>query len=335
MQARPQPLRIPGIGEFKIPISRNDLLLMLVAFTEIGTGIETVLAHLISGNIQPAEAIPAVFGPVAGIILLGAMVWRIRRGPTLFTSLIVLAVAAASISVGLIGSAFHWARVVPPANFPDAGVLSWDWIIYAPPVAGPLSFAGNGVLAIIALLEDTRPETGKLTLPGVVTFKTPLPQTRQFLWLVAFGLYAATLSAFLDHWRTDFESFFVWIPVILGVFGAVVTTVMAVYETHREADYFIFFWVMLLMMAMGVLGLGLHINADLPEGNAGLNIERFIRGAPVMAPMLFAIMGSFGLITMLGAETEEYPVSGSTIYTPATSGVSDETGTSAAGAGSA
>ena len=76
-------------------------------------------------------------------------------------------------------------------------------------MVGPLAFAGVGLLAIIALLEDTKPETGKLTLPGIITFNTPLPQTRQFLWLIALGLYAATLSATLDHARTGFESFFV------------------------------------------------------------------------------------------------------------------------------
>lgn len=299
------PSRIPGIGTFHLPLSRNDLLLLLVAFTEIGLGVETFLAHLISGSIRPGESIPVVAGPLFGVLLLIAMGLRVRaRRPVLLASLIVIATGLASVAVGVIGTAFHWARAVPPASFPVSGI-QWEWIVFAPPIAGPLSFAGVGLLAIIALLEDTQPETGKLTLPGVITFNTPLGQTRQFLWLVAFGLYAATLSAFLDHARTNFESFWVWVPVVLGVFGAVVTTVMAVYTSHRRSDYFIFFWTMVLMILMGILGLGLHINADLPEGTAGIQIERFIRGAPVMAPMLFAIMGTFGLVTMIDAPIHE------------------------------
>ena len=295
--------RIPGIGDFQLPVTRNDLLLLLVALTEIGMGVETYLAHLISGSIKPAEAIPVVFGPVAGLILLFALYLRIGRKSMTLSTLVVMGVGAASIGVGVIGSAFHWARALPPSTIGQS--LRWDWLIYAPPVVGPLAFAGVGILAIIALLEDTKPETGKLTLPGVLTFQTPLPQTRQFFWLVAFGLYAATLSAFLDHGRTEFENIFVWIPTVLGLFGAIVTTVMAIYRHHTETDYFIYFWVMVSMILMGVLGLGLHVNYDLPEGAAGINVERFIRGAPVMAPMLFAIMGSFGLIAMLGAETDE------------------------------
>lgn len=297
--------RIPGIGEFHLPLSRNDLLLTLVALTEIGLGVETALAHLISGHIKPGEAVPVVFGPIAGILLLIALGLRIRaRGATLPSSLLVIATGMASVVVGIIGTAFHWARVLPPTNFENYG-LQWDWIIYAPPVVGPLSFAGIGLLAIIALLEDTDPETGKLTLPGVITFNTPLPQTRQFFWLVAFGLYAATLSATLDHARTGFEDYFVWIPLILGVFGSVATTLMALYHKHSNADYFIYFWVMVLMVVTGVLGMGLHINADLPEGAAGgIQLERFIRGAPVMAPMLYAIMGSFGMLTVLDAPVD-------------------------------
>ncbi len=302
MAVRTAPARIPGIGQFHLPLSRNDLLLALVAFTEIGTGLETYLAHLISGGIKPAESIPVIFGPTAGAVLLFALFLRIRQGVTLTSTLIVLGVAASSIFVGILGTAFHWARTVPPPSV-GSQALQWDWIIYAPPVLGPLAFAGIGIMAIIALLEDTKPETGKLTLPGVFTVDTPMAQTRQFLWLVAFGLYAATVSSFLDHGRTEFENIFVWIPTVLGLYGSVTTTLMAIYERHTSTDYFIFFWTMVIMMLMGMIGVGFHINYDLPETGQGLVFERFIRGAPIMAPMLFTIMGIFGIITMVNADT--------------------------------
>ena len=302
------PTRIPGIGSLRLPVSRNDLLLLMVAMMQIGLGVETYLAHLISGDVKPAEAIPVFLGPIFGVILLGALGVRLSRRATTLSSLIILGVAAASVVVGVVGSAFHWARVVPPATAPGAA-LRWDWLIFAPPILGPLAFAGVGLLAIIAVLEDTQPESGKLTLPGIISFNTPLPQTRQFMWLIAFGLYAATLSSFLDHGRTSFENVFVWTPVVLGAFGAVATTLMALYANHKAADWFIFFWIMILMIVLGVMGLGLHVNADLPEGTANIVWERFIRGAPVMAPMLFALMGAFGLITMIGAETDEKPSS--------------------------
>lgn len=297
-----RPTLIPGIGEFHLPLSRNDLLLLLVAFAEIGMAAEIYLAHLISGTIKPAEWIPIIFGPLAGISFIIAIGLRFRaRGATFISSLLVILTGMASVVVGIMGTAFHLVRALPPTNFANYG-FQWDWIIYAPPVAGPLAFSGVGLLAIIALLEDTSPETGKLTLPGFITFDTPMGQTRQFFWLVAFGLYAATLSATLDHARTGFEDYFVWIPTGLGLLGSVATTLMAIYNDHRKSDYFVFFWMMVLMITVGVLGFALHVNADLPEGpTGGIQIERFIDGAPPMAPMLFAIMGSFGLLTMINA----------------------------------
>lgn len=301
-----QPTQIPGIGVFKLPLNRNDLMLMLVGFNMIAVGAETYLAHLVSGHIKPAEAIPIVLGPIAGLIVFFALYLRVVRKSMTTSTLIIIGAASISIIVGVLGAAFHSDRALAPEYLPGSRIR-WDWLIYAPPIAAPLAFCGVGLMAIIAALEDTKPESGQLTLPGVLTFKTPLTQTTQLLWLVAGGLYASTLSAFLDHGRTQFEDIFVWIPVVLGLFGAIVTTLLAIYQQRTSTDFFIFFWVMMLMVLVGVFGVGLHINADLPEGGAegGIVTERFIRRAPVMAPMLFANMGLLGIITMVGAEVSE------------------------------
>ncbi|MBI5928634.1 MAG: hypothetical protein HY862_04955 [Chloroflexi bacterium] len=298
--------RIPGIGVFKLPLTRNDLMLILVGFNLIAVGFETYLAHMISGHIKPAEAIPVVLGPLAGLIVFAALYLRLIRKAMTTSTLIIIGAASLSIVVGILGTAFHSDRALAPSYLPGSSVR-WDWLIYAPPIAAPLAFCGIGLMAIVAALEDTKPESGQLTLPGILTFRTPMTQTTQLLWLVTGGLYGSTLSAFLDHGRTQFENIFVWIPVFLGLFGAIVTTLLAVYKERSNADFFVFFWVMMLMVLVGVFGMGLHINADLPEGGAkgGLVTERFISGAPVLAPMLFANMGLLGIITMVGAETSD------------------------------
>jgi hypothetical protein len=295
---------IPGIGEFNLPLTRNDLLLLLVAFSEFALGLESYLAHLISGGIKPAEMTPVVFGPVAGTILLLAMVLRISKRQATIATLIIMGVAAASIMVGILGSAFHWDRALTPSVLPGDRIR-WRWLIFAPPALAPLSFAGIGFMAIISALRDTKPETGRLELPGVLTFRTPLTQTQQLLWLVALGLLAATISAFLDHGRTGFENLFVWTPVVFGMLGTVATVLLALYEKRTSTDFLIFFWVMLLMVVVGVLGMGLHVNSNLAESSGAIVEDRFIRGAPVLAPMLFAHMGILGIITMIGADVEE------------------------------
>lgn len=300
--AKPRKIRrIPGIGEFILPIPRSDLLLILVAFNEIMVGLESYLAHLISGGIKPMESIPVIFGPTAGVILLIAIYLRLRHNAIPLATLIIIGVAAASIGVGVLGSAFHWQRDLAPTSLPGSR-LRWNWLIYGPPALAPLAFAGIGIMTIICALEDTFPETGKLELPGVFKFKTPLKKTNQLFWLVTLGLLAATLSSFMDHGRTDFENIFVWTPVVFGIFGTVVTLLMSLYEKRNNSDYFVFFWTMILMIVVGVLGFGLHVDTNLAEGTGEIVKDRFIRGAPPLAPMLFANMGLLGLITMVGAD---------------------------------
>lgn len=298
------PARIPGIGEVVLPVSRNDLLLILVAMNLIMVGLESYLAHLISGGIKPAESIPVVFGPLAGFTLFAALYFRLRHHMVALPTLVIIGVAAASVGVGILGSAFHWERDLAPVDLPGSR-LRWNWLIYGPPALAPLAFAGVGLMAIVAALEDTKPETGRLTLPGVLSLKTPLKQTQQLLWLVTLGLLAATLSSFMDHGRTDFDNIFVWIPVIFGVFGTVATLLLALYEDRTSNDYLIFFWTMVAMIIVGVLGFGLHVNTDLAESSGKIVADRFIRGAPPLAPLLFANMGLLGIITMVGAETKE------------------------------
>jgi hypothetical protein len=55
---------------------------------------------------------------------------------------------------------------------------------------------------------------------------------------------------------------------------------------------------MALLVAVGVVGLLLHVRVDLTAENT-IVIERFLRGAPPLAPLLFADMGMIGLVVLL------------------------------------
>ena len=58
---------------------------------------------------------------------------------------------------------------------------------------------------------------------------------------------------------------------------------------------------MVLLMVVGGIGALLHIQADL-VGPYAVVVERFLRGAPLMAPLLFTNMGMLGLIVTLDPE---------------------------------
>ena len=54
----------------RLPLSRDQLMLLMAAINEIFLGIDIYLAHSISGTIVPNEWIPIIFGPIAGVLLL-------------------------------------------------------------------------------------------------------------------------------------------------------------------------------------------------------------------------------------------------------------------------
>jgi hypothetical protein len=55
---------------------------------------------------------------------------------------------------------------------------------------------------------------------------------------------------------------------------------------------------MVLLIVVGLLGTWLHIRENLVAKGTIIG-ERFLRGAPFLAPMLFADMGALGLITLM------------------------------------
>jgi hypothetical protein len=55
---------------------------------------------------------------------------------------------------------------------------------------------------------------------------------------------------------------------------------------------------MFLLIAIGAVGAVLHLRLDLGPGGHVIS-ERLLRGAPLMAPLLFSNMGIVGLVALL------------------------------------
>jgi hypothetical protein len=69
-------------------------------------------------------------------------------------------------------------------------------------------------------------------------------------------------------------------------------------EEPRRVDWIIYTSTMLMLTVLGLIGMILHVNENLIAKDK-IVTERFIRGAPFLAPMLFADMGALGLIALL------------------------------------
>jgi hypothetical protein len=279
----------------KIPFSRDQLILLTVAINEIFLGIDIFLAHSISGTIVPRERIPIIFGPLAGglLLVLGLVSLRRRMMANVLASLIFVA----SIAIGILGAYFHVRRGILPSGPPGKWV-SVDLLVWAPPVLGPLTFSLVGLLGLSAAWVESPPESGILTLIRGIQLHLPFSKTKALYFLVGLGVLASLISMIFDHARTGFVNPWLWFSAGVGIFGTVIPVIMGALEKPRRSDYIIYTAAMIALIILGILGLSLHVSENLIAGGK-IVTERFIRGAPFLAPMLFADMGTLGLIALL------------------------------------
>jgi hypothetical protein len=279
----------------RLPLSRDQFMLLMAAINEIFLGIDIYLAHSISGTITPNEWIPIVFGPVAGALLLLAGLIALRQRPlaTMIANLTLLA----SIGVGLLGAYFHFVRAILPSG-PAGQQVTVNLLVWAPPILGPLTFCLVGVLGISAAWIEAPPDSGVLALLTGQYIRLPFSKTQAYFFWISLGILATVISSVLDHARTNFENPWLWVPTAAGVFGTVVAMTLGVIDRPTRTDLITYTATMLLLIVVGVVGALLHVGFDLSA--LGVVVpERFIRGAPVLAPLLFSNMGALGLIALL------------------------------------
>ena len=279
----------------RLPLSRDQIMLLMAAINEIFLAIDIYLAHNISGTIRPNEWIPIIFGPIAGGLLLLAGLIALRRRP--LATVIGTVVFLCSIGVGLLGAYFHLVRAILPTA-PLGQRVTINLLVWAPPIVGPLTFALVGILGISAAWIEDPPDSGVLVLLGGRRLRLPYSKTQAYLFWVGLGTLATVISSVLDHARTNFENPWLWLPTLVGVFGVVVAVMLGATGRPTRADLVTYTLTMLLLIVVGVLGSVLHIGDNLTSRGV-LVVERFIRGAPFLAPLLFANMGTLGLIALL------------------------------------
>jgi hypothetical protein len=282
----------------RLPLTRDQCMLLMAATNLIFLGIDTYLAHLISGTIRPNEWIPVVFGLTAGgsMLVAGLIAIRNRGMATWLATLVLLA----SIGVGLLGAYFHLVRAILPTAVLGERV-SINLLVWAPPILGPLTFALVGVLGISAAWVESPPDSGVLLLSARRRLRMPFSKTRAYFFWVSMGSLATVISSVLDHARTGFNNPWLWAPTAVGVFATVVALMLGALDHPSPTDLRVFLASMLLMILVGLVGAGLHVEVDRTTMNVWM-VERFLRGAPVLAPLLFCNMGALGLIVLLGPD---------------------------------
>ncbi len=289
----------PKAGQRRLPISRDQAMLLMAAFNEIMLGLDTLLAHGLNNTIRPREWIPIIFGPVAGIMLLVAGLIALRNRKT--ATWLATAVFLTSIIVGVLGAYFHLIRGTLPTA-PLGSRITLNLLVWAPPFLAPFAFAGIGVLGISAAWEEAPTGSGLLKLPFGRTVQMPYSKTRAYFFLVSLGTLVALVSSALDHSRHPWENPYLWLPLVMGVFATAVSAGMGALNRKLTAeDVTIYVTAMVLLIVVGMVGAYFHIQADLISQST-IVPERFLRGAPFMSPLLYSNMGLVGLLALLSPQ---------------------------------
>ncbi|MBI9046142.1 MAG: hypothetical protein JEZ06_16740 [Anaerolineaceae bacterium] len=285
----------PRIKKIQFPLSRDLIMLFMVAVNELLLGFETYSAHIISGTIVFREWIPIIVGPVSGLLLIiTSLLLMKKKQAGVYMGITTLLI---SLIVGFLGAFYHISRAVL-FSAPAGQQVSVPLLIWAPPVIAPLTFCLLSLLGMVAIFKESPIDSGILQISAKRTFHMPISKTRFFLIMAGMGILATVISSVLDHARTDFSNPWLWFPTAVGIFSCITAMGAGFLKSPNRGDLFTFAIAMLLMILTGLIGLILHIQFDLAPRGVFI-LERFIRGAPPLAPMLFADMGALGLIALL------------------------------------
>lgn len=280
----------------KMPISRDQLFLIIAAINEFFMGLDTYSAHVLNGTIRWNEWIPIIFGTSAGVILLlaGILAKRNRNLANILATIVFIT----SIVVGVLGSYFHISRGAILPYGPLLERLRISFLIWAPPAMAPLAFVMVGVLGISAAWIENPVGSGKLMITRKKTIQMPFSKTQAYFWMVCFGILVTLVSATLDHARTGYLNPWLWLPLLTPIFAATISFLLGLKSKLVLSEVWTYFIAMVLMGLVGAIGFFLHLNENLTPGN-WLVLERYLRGAPFLAPLLYANMAAMGLIVLL------------------------------------
>lgn len=259
----------------------------LFAIGNVGfLAVDVAIAHQMNAFEHPAEFVPVAFSLASAPSLLLLMLiggpepaTRLRRPEGYAPWRVALArwtgllIGFGSLIVGIAGLVLH----LQGDFFQDMTLKN---LVYTAPFAAPLAYAGLGFLVMLNRMIDGRSR-----------------EWAAWVVVLAAGGWAGNFVLSLaDHAQNGFFYQSEW----AGVIGAAVAfgfLTAVVVEPGNRPLRLLAAAVMLIQMAIGAVGFGLHVYANLTRPTATL-WSSFIYGAPAFAPLLFddlAILGLLGL----------------------------------------
>ncbi len=261
-------------GSVSFPLTPRQILLLFLAVSFAITAIDVAMAHSQNNFTPKYEWIPIFYSITAAAATFLYTVKPNYKQIICFYKLTMMS----GIIMGLGGMFFH---IFGNMNVRADSIT--DWLVFGSPVFAPIAFTGMSLYGL-ALIDATG---------------------RQLMRLVALGFFVVGLTAGFDHAQTHFESVFTLFPLIAGFFGCIVTwlTTNQINE-HSNINKIslpvanFYYAAMIMMIITGMTGFYLHLAADL-ENTVRFSWERLLYHAPVLAPLLFAQLGTLGILSSL------------------------------------
>jgi hypothetical protein len=248
--------------------------------------LDIFLAHSVNDFARWEEWVPfALSLAAAPLLLLSFLAGGFRPGGARAARSLGLAVGAAAIAVGISGLLLH----LDSAFFERQTIAN---LVYTAPFAAPLAFAGLGLLVVLDRLVDSRE-----------------PDWPRWVLLLALGGFLGNLGLSLaDHAQNGFFRKTEWIAVA-GAAMAVGFLATALFARADRRFLRSCLAVMAVEAAVGAAGFLFHLGGNL--GNPGRTLwDRFLYGAPIFAPLLFAdlaVLASIAIGATLARNRVEPP----------------------------
>jgi hypothetical protein len=253
--------------------------LWLEAFVLVNLAMLTAdiyLAHQTNQFRESEEYLPLFFSLVAPLVLVIGLVFGLRNPRSAVWRDLGYLIGWLSIALGLGGVVLH----LQSSFFYERTLKS---LVYAAPFAAPLSYTGLGLLLVMNRMVDC--------------------QSREWPYWVILMALGGFLGNFVfslsDHAQNGFFCRSEWIPVFSSALA--VGFLSALFFTPATKP---FLWlcaaVLVLQAVVGVAGFVLHNLGNLSAPARSWQ-DKFIYGAPALAPLLFAdlvLLAAIGLVVL-------------------------------------
>jgi len=251
---------------------RKQLLVELFVLTNFaGLIADIFLAHSENHFRRATEYVPLYFSIAATVILAAVLAVR-DRWPAVWRDVGHL-VGWLGVIVGLAGVVLH----LDSQFFYERTIHS---LTYAAPFAAPLAYTGLGLLLIANRMLD----------PDSIEW------AQWMLWLALGGFVGNFVFSLTDHAQNGFFHRAEWIPVVSS--ACAIGLLVVPFVTRVTTSYLLLCMGGLVVQALvGLAGFALHAQADF-QRSAPTLLEKFLTGAPPMAPLLFPNLVILGLIAL-------------------------------------